>query len=330
MPVYNAEATLEAAVGSIVGQTEKDWELVAVDDGSTDASGDLLRKISEREPRLRVVHCPHQGIARTLQAGLKVTRAPLIARMDADDRSAPERLAKQAKFLRDHPEIGAVGSQVAFGGDAEASAGYALHVEWGNGLVDPEQIALNRFVESPVVHPSVLFRAELLRKFGGYREGDFPEDYELWLRWMEHGVRFGKVPEPLLTWNDPPDRLSRIHESYSAEAFYRVKARYLARWLARYNPNHPRVMIVGSGRVTRRRVELLTEQGVEVTAYLDIDSKKVGRVHGGAPVIALDEIPSVGSAFVVGYVGKRGARTFMANWLARHGYTLGVDWLPAA
>src|SRR6185436_16591977 len=113
-------------------------------------------------------------------------------------------------FLRtsENRPIGLVGCLVEFGGDRSASEGYALHVDWINALTTPDEIALNRFVESPLAHPSVMFRRELVEKHGGYRAGDFPEDYELWLRWMEAGARMGKVPRVLLTWQDGPGRLS--------------------------------------------------------------------------------------------------------------------------
>lgn len=140
----------------------------------------------------------------------------------------------------------------------------------------------------------------------------------------------GDVPEPLLVWNDPPGRLSRNHERYSPEAFYRVKSEYLSRWLARCNPRHPRVVVFGSGRVTRRRVEMLTAFGVEVVAYVDIDPRKVGRKHDGVPVIGVDEVRPAGRDFALAYVGKRGARDLIRSWLAKLGYRLGRDWLPVA
>jgi hypothetical protein len=88
-------------------------------------------------------------------------------------------------------------------------------------------MSLRCFVEASVAHPSVMFRRELLEKYGGYRDGPFPQDYELWLRWLEAGVRFGKVDAELLTWNDPPQRLWRTDTRYSVEAFYAIMCRHL-------------------------------------------------------------------------------------------------------
>lgn len=330
MPAFDAAATVSAAVSSIVAQTHVDWELVAVDDGSTDGTPQILEEWAARDSRVRVFRNTHSGIVRALNAGLTKTKGRLIARMDADDLAAPERLELQKRFLEENPTIDVVASRVAFGGDDRASAGYAAHVEWMNQLIEPEELSLNQFVEAPIAHPSVMFRAELIDRCGGYREGTFPEDYELWLRWMDAGVKFGKVPETLLVWNDPPMRLSRNHERYSAEAFYRVKSTYLHRWLARHNPHHPRVIVFGSGRVTRRRVEMLTRLGVEVVAWVDIDPKKIGREYHGVPVIAVEDVLPAGNYFALAYVGKRGARELIGTWLGKLGYILGRDWLPAA
>src|SRR5207247_9233486 len=128
------------------------------------------------------------------------------------------------------------------------------HVDWSNTLLSHQEISLARFVESPVVHPSVMFRRELIDRLGGYAEGQFPEDYELWLRWLEAGVRFEKLPEALLRWRDRDARLSRSDPRYDSEAFYRMKAIYLARWLAANNRHHPKIVVCGAGRLTRRRV----------------------------------------------------------------------------
>ena len=153
--------------------------------------------------------------------------------MDADDVSQPARLARQRARLDAAPSLGLVATRVRFDGDRVRGAGYARYVDWTNGLLSHDAIRLGAFVESPFAHPSVMFRRAVVARHGGYADGDFPEDYELWLRWMDAGVRFGKVDAELLVWNDPPTRLSRTEPRYSTGAFYRIKCLYLARWLKR-------------------------------------------------------------------------------------------------
>lgn len=330
MPVRNAAESVEVAVGSLLAQTFSDFEVVAVDDGSTDSTPAAIEKLAARDRRVRLLRSPGRGIVAALNAGLSAARGPLIARMDADDASHPERFARQVAWLEQHPDLGVVGSLVAFGGDAQARAGYALHVDWLNQVVTAEQIRLHRFIEAPLAHPSVLFRRELVDCHGGYRDGLFPEDYELWLRWLEAGVRMAKVPEVLLTWNDPPERLSRNDARYDLEAFYRCKAPYLARWLATSMGDGRRLLVWGAGRPTRRRAELLTEFGARIEGYVDIDARKIGRRFRGRQVIGPAEVPAPGQAFILGYVAKRGARELIQERLGARGYREGRDFLLAA
>lgn len=326
MPVRDALATVARAVESIRAQTLADWELVAVDDGSTDGAREALRALARAERRLRLIEQEPRGIVAALNAGLAAARAPLIARMDADDEALPERLAAQVAFLDARPELGLAGSLVRFGGALETAGGYARHVDWQNQLVEPAAIARERFIESPFAHPSVAFRRELVARHGGYAEGPFPEDYELWLRWMDAGVAMGKVPRELLVWHDPPGRLSRTDPRYDAEAFYRVKARWLARCVDAARP----LLVWGAGRPTRRRARHLTAHGVRIAGWVDIDPAKCGRTFDGVRVLAPDELPPPQRAFVLGYVASWGAREHIRAQLAARGYREGIDFLMAA
>ncbi len=314
-------------------QTLIDWELVVIDDGSNDGTREILRALARDEPRLKLIEQAHAGVAAAANAGAAAARGDFIARMDADDEAHPDRLAAQAAFLAaaENRDIGVVGSLVHFGGDRVASAGYALHVDWANSLVTPEAIALNRFVESPLVNPSVMFRRELVARHGGYRDGDFPEDYELWLRWLDAGVRMAKVPRVLQTWHDAPSRLTRTDARYGPEQFFRLKAAWIARELARV-AGARKIFIWGAGRHTRKRAAHLAAHGVAIVGYLDVDAKKTGRGLGGTgvPVIAVEALPAPGGIFVLSYVTTRGARDYNRAQLLARGYVEGWDFLLCA
>jgi glycosyltransferase involved in cell wall biosynthesis len=329
--VRNAAGHLPAALESLLGQTQGDFEVLAVDDGSDDQRRTLsiLKEYARRDPRIAPVEAGRVGIANALNLAASLARGRHLARMDADDLCLPERLALQSAYLDRHPETDVAGCRVRFGGDPEASAGYARHVEWVNSLATHGQMALGVFQDAPLAHPSVMFRASSFARFGGYRQGPFPEDYELWLRWIEAGARLGKLPEELVVWNDPPARLSRRDPRYSPEAFHEVKAGYLARWLARHNPFHPRVCVVGAGRVTRRRAEHLCRHGVEIAAYLDIDPKKIGRSHQGRPVLHHDDAPGPESCFIVSFVATPGAAGHVARHFSALGFAEGAGYVLA-
>lgn len=331
MPVRDAVGTVAAAMRSVLVQTEADFEFLVIDDGSVDGSAEVLGAFAASDPRIRPWRFERSGgIVAALNHGLAVARAPLIARMDADDLALPERLGRQRRHLEAMPGIGLVGTCVSYGGDRAVHAGYAAYVDWTNGLLTHAQIALNRFVESPFAHPSVMFRRDLIDRHGTYRAGAFPEDYELWLRWLDAGVHMAKLPECLLVWNDPPGRLSRTDARYSFRAFHACKAIYLTRWLARHNPHHPHIIVWGAGRETRKRAEHVAGEGAIIDAYVDIDPRKIGKVIAGRPVLAPERLPAPNSCFVVSYVSSRGAREDIRKRLRNLGFTEGVNALMAA
>ncbi len=323
MPVYNAEDTVLRALDSLRAQTIPELEIIVVNDGSTDGTMDILH----HQRDIMLLDHSHRGIAPALNDGLAAASGDYIARMDADDLCHASRMELQASYLDVYAEIGLVGSRVGFGGNREKQAGYAAYVDWINTLLDPDTIALNRFVESPFAHPSVMFRRELFEKYGAYRDGPFPEDYELWLRWMANGVKTAKVDEELLTWNDPPERLSRNDTRYSVDAFYKLKAEYLSMWLRKNNPHHPNVIVWGAGRTTRKRAAILEEYGLRITHYIDLRSRTL---NCGTPVIHHDALPDPSTCFIVPMVGKRGAREIICTFLNENDFEEGKNCIFAA
>lgn len=328
MPVYNGADTLPETLASIQSQDDDDWELVAVDDGSTDGTAALLQAEAARDPRIRLHPIPHGGIVAALNAGLDVCRGDLIMRMDADDIMSPQRVRLQRAFMDQHPDVDLIASRASYGGDVAQYQGLAHFVDWTNQLLSPQQIRQHRFVETPLIHPTVTFRRTLVDQFGGYRDGDFPEDYELWLRWAEAGVVMQKLPDTLLEWRERGGRLTRTDSRYAVDAFYRIKTQYLARELTRRN--QARVVVWGAGRITRKRAELLCERGIQIDAYIDIDPKKIGQVIHGRPVWSPDRLKGAGDVFVLVYVGNRGARELIREDLEKRGYVMGKDFMLAA
>ncbi len=322
MPVRDARVTVAAAIDSVQAQTAADWELVIVDDGSSDGTSEILERFARQDARIVLIRQEAAGITDALNCGLATCRGDFVARMDADDLMDAQRLELQRRFLTENENYGLVSCRVRFGG---TEPGYAAHVDWLNALQTPESMSLRRFVEAPVAHPSVMFRRELIATHGGYRSGDFPEDYELWLRWLEAGVCFGKVEEALLTWNDPPQRLSRTDPRYSVEAFYAMKCGYLSRWLDAHAAGRD-VWLWGAGRITRRRFDSLTG----VIGFIDVDESKRGRHRDGREVRLAGDLPEKAGSFILAGVGNRGARERIHAHLTARGWEEGLDFLLAA
>ena len=331
MPCYNAAASLEEALDSLGCQTLSDYEIVAVEDGSTDATPQILFRRAAQEPRLRVISQPHAGIVTALDRGLEACRAEYVARMDSDDFSHPDRLERQAEFLQAQPEIAVVGCRVEGFPAEQVRQGNRIYIDWLNSLLSEADIRREIFIESPFAHPSVMFRKSVIVEAGGYQEHGWAEDYDLWLRLYTGGGRFAKLDEVLLGWREHPDRLTRQDSRYSLENFIRAKAYYLMR-----GPllNRDAVILWGAGMIGRRLSKHLLRQGAQLTAFIDIDPAKIGRTRRGLPILDPGELPALWRRYanpvLLAAVGARGARQIIRQRLAGFGLQEGQDWWGVA
>ncbi len=323
LPFFNAENTLSAAVKSILNQSFTDFELLFIDNNSTDNSLLIAKELAKNESRIRLLKEKKQGVANAMNCGLKNSGGRFLSRMDADDISMPLRLEKQVKFLINNPEIGFVGSKVKYVAHNENAIGFVRFVNWANSFHSPKEIKLNRFVEIPIVNPTTLFRKELLEKYGGCLNGDFPQDYEMQLRYLEAGVKMAKLDEPLLEWHDYSTRLTRTDERYSTKAFFKTKAKYFNRWSERNNPFYPNIWVWGAGRKTRQRAKSLKQEGIIINGFIDVVKSKTTQ----KTTIHFEEIPKAGEIFIISLVTNYGAREQIKAFLLKANYTEGEDFI---
>jgi len=218
MGVHNGAAHVRQAIDSVLAQTEADLELIVVDDGSTDATPQIVA--ASPDVRLRVARRPHEGLTRALNHALALARAPIVARLDADDVALPERLARQLAFLDAHPEIGVLGSA------AREINGHGRDV----GIVRPplDDRTLRRVLirRNPMVHSSITMRRTLVEAVGGY-DASFAvaQDYDLWMR-LAAVTRLANLAEPLVVRRLLPGRVSVVRDRD------RLRAEARARWRA--------------------------------------------------------------------------------------------------
>lgn len=331
MPCYNAAATLPEALDSLHQQTLTDFEIVAVDDGSTDATPQILNDFAARDSRLRRFCIPHGGIIAALNAGLEHCRGAFVARMDADDRSRPERLARQAAYLQTNPQVDLVSCRVAAFPPERVRPGFVVYLEWLNALLSDADIRREIFVESPLPHPSWMLRRQKLLDVGGYRDCGWAEDYDLLLRLYLSGARFAKLDEVLLDWRERPDRLTFTDSRYSLENFLRLKAYHLVRGpLA----GRDTVILWGAGMAGRRLGKQLIRQGAPLSAYVDIDPSKIGRTRLGLPILPPEALREWWSRYqnpiILASVGARRARPLVRGRLEALGFREEQDWWSAA
>ena len=255
LPARNAGPWIGTALRSILGQSLSDLEVLAVDDGSTD---DTLARLSGiRDPRLRVVSTEARGLPRALETARAHAQGKWLARHDADDVSHRRRLELQLAHLEEFPEAAVCGSRVKLFG--AYGIGMRRWGSWHDALLEHEQMARDIYVDSPLAHGTALLHAEALEAVGGWRECGWPEDLDLWMRMIERGYRFTKVPRRLYAWRQHPASATRVDPRYRPERFRALKLDALERGFLRDRSD---VTLVGVGTSVRGWADSLRACGI--------------------------------------------------------------------
>jgi hypothetical protein len=227
MPVHNAERYIAAAIDSILQQTFTDFELIIVDDGSTDSTPEVIARC--RDPRIKSLRQRNTGISGALNAGLRAasSSAELLARMDADDIAFSERLERQVAFMRELPEHVVLGTWVWM----LCPAGLPIYEK--QNPADHEEIARRLWSgdSQAIIHPAAMMRKEAVLRIGGYRERySAVEDLDLYLRLLAHG-RFANIAAPLLGY--------RQHPASTNARKYHLQVRLMQELVAELDPQCP-------------------------------------------------------------------------------------------
>ena len=223
MPVFNGEKYLTEAIESILKQTFADFELLIINDCSTDRTENLV--LSQTDKRIRLVRNDQNlGLAASLNKGMALAKGEYVARMDCDDFSLPERLAEQVAFLDQNPEIHICGTWVqAFGENGETVWEYPT---------DPDHISCQMLFNCCVAHPSIMIRKQAWHELGlaydpAFRYG---EDYELWLR-ENLRIRFANIPKVLLRYRLHQKQMSKTQTDLSQSVPFQIRTKALAKLL---------------------------------------------------------------------------------------------------
>jgi glycosyltransferase involved in cell wall biosynthesis len=223
MPVYNTEAYLADAIGSILAQTFTDWELICVDDGSSDCSLDVLRRYERADSRIRVISRSNTGVARARNEGMALARGRYIAAMDSDDVALAERLRRQVDYMESHPECVGLGAAVRIVGPDLMPIKEELRA-LDHETIDSQALAGNG---AAIRQPVAIFRTDAIRQVGGYRnELLAQEDTDLYLRLAEIG-RLANLPDLLLLYRQREDSFCRARRALVYQ--YRPKVIHDAR-----------------------------------------------------------------------------------------------------
>ena len=239
LPVYNCPKLVGQAIKSILDQTCADFELIVIDDGSTDATPDVLRRYTDS--RLRLVTQSNRGLAGTLNRGIELARGRYIARQDQDDVSFSERLAKQVAYMEGHPACALLGTWAEIWRDDIKTNRVHRHPS------DNATLQFELLLDNPFVHSSVMIRTTALECVGAYSTDPGrqpPEDYELWSR-IARQFEIANLPEILHAYREIEGSMSRVGPSPFMDHLVTICAENIA-WAADFEPTDPQVINIAA------------------------------------------------------------------------------------
>ena len=223
LPCYNCERFLRAAVQSILDQSFQDFELILIDDGSTDGTPEILREFAAKDPRVRTLKNEvNSGICAALNKGLDAACGEFLCRMDADDIAEPDRLEKQIAYMRAFPRTVVCGSHLLLIDEQGRETGRRRYD------LDTARIKRNRFFRSPFAHPAVMIRRSILEEHRIRYSVRFPyaECYDLWMRLAPYGD-FANLDAFLLRYRLTDAATKNVHCKATLWNTIRLRAHYL-------------------------------------------------------------------------------------------------------
>ncbi len=225
MPVYNGEKYIYEAIGSILAQTERDFELIIADDGSTDQTEKIVGSFDDQ--RINYLKRPHQGLVETLNFALGQASSRYIARMDADDVAYTDRFSKQLKYMQDNKLVlcGAWADMIDEDGDKMGELKFPP--------VTSGAIRSYAILHNPFIHPTVMFDKDTIMKAGAYRNFKHVEDYELWTRVIFKN-KIGNIPEKLIKYRLHCLQVTKRKNRLMKASAYLVRLYALRRALLRF------------------------------------------------------------------------------------------------
>ena len=327
MPVRDGGPHLKEALDSIQASSLEDWELLVANHGSKDETQDILFQFASKDSRIQIVEFSREtSFITVLEQTRRRCNTPYMARMDADDLMHKDRLAGDFKMLEVDSQISVVSSQVELFPASQVKEGMTIYMDWQNKILLPKEHDLELWIEQTICNPAATFRLKAVDDVGGYQEGAFPEDYDLFVRLNVAGHQFRKRPEIGHYWRRHDASLSVRSMNFSHNAFATVKARGL---FEKFHLNEKPVCVLGSGRHGGRIAKLLMGHGATVKAFFDISPVRIGKERHGVRILAQDQLASWKKdhphGFAIGAVGVRGRRPIVRQLMAEAGFVENRD-----
>jgi glycosyltransferase involved in cell wall biosynthesis len=275
LPVFNAAPFLEDCLESILQQTFENWELIAVDDFSTDSSFSILEKYAAKDSRIKVCRNSTKGIIPALRKALARSEGQHITRMDADDIMTRDKLLLMQAVCR--PKTVVTGKVEYFRSDGELGEGYIRYAHWLNNLVDRDSHWLEIYKECVIPSPAWMVERQTLKDIGAFDSNTYPEDYDLVFRMYASRLKVIGIDSLLHRWRDHGARASRNDVNYQDNRFFDLK---LAHFLAIDFDENISLALWGAGRKGKYCARWLIEKGINFSWHTDNIKKLNVKIYG--------------------------------------------------
>ena len=227
MPAKNAELFISAAIQSVIEQEFQNWELLVIDDFSTDTTFQCVEKWVQKDSRIKLFPNKFPGIIPALQMAFEHSTGAYITRMDADDLMSVGKLRNLHDIVVDSPRTIATGC-VKYFSDTSVSDGYRRYEDWLNKLVEKNEFYTSLYRECIIASPNWMVHRSCFENDFCFNELNYPEDYDMVFHWYKSGYVIRGVNEITHLWREHPNRTSRHHDAYQQESFFWLKTNYFA------------------------------------------------------------------------------------------------------
>ncbi|MEN0005090.1 MAG: glycosyltransferase family 2 protein [Bacteroidota bacterium] len=321
MPVFNAAPYLEECLQSIQAQTFVNWELLAVDDGSTDQSWSILAKAAAKDHRIRCFANGKQGIIAALRKAYTESKGQQITRMDADDRMAPQKLERMTQLLEQSAVDTVVTGMVEYFAEGTLGAGYRRYAKWLNELGRAGNSFREIYKECVIPSPCWLVARTTLERCGAFRPNVYPEDYDLCFRFYANGLKHRMVPEVLHFWRDHGSRASRNDPNYADTSFIDLKVPWFLK--LDYGASRP-LVLWGAGKKGKRIAQLLLKAAIPFRWVCNTERRWGTEVYG-MPLESTVIVEELAQPKVIIAVAKPEEQAVISKQLAAVELSLGKD-----
>ena len=279
MPLHNAEKWISETIRSIQNQTFENWELIIIDDFSTDNSKEIVSSFIQSDNRIRVENNNEKGIIPALKLAHSLSTGEFTTRMDADDLMPEKRLQLMYDAILNTPPKSIVTGKVAYFCEGTVTDGYKKYESWLNERIAEEDHFKHIFRECVISSPNWLIKKDDFRHVN-FCDVSYPEDYDLVFRWFAEGYKIVSIPETTLLWREHPERTSRNSKVYDQNSFFELKVK----WFLKLFPDIESVGIVGMGQKGKLLAKLFNEAKFPFQLY-EIDYTKMNFLVEGKTVL---------------------------------------------